>query len=250
MNRLLLTTTCGLLLALSFAPALSAQGGPPMITDDPGTPGDGHWEVNTALTLERRSGERVAELPLLDINYGLGERVQLKYEASWLVEKVEGESSHSGVSNSLAGVKWRFYDAGEHGLAISTYPQIEFHNPGSRADERGLAEHGTMHLLPLEFQKDLGPVGVNWEIGREFHNKADDDVWIYGVAVGHAFGENYEVAAELHGTRNRKFDRSECVANFGVRAKLTEQSRLLLSIGRELHNHFESRATLVSYLGW
>ena len=25
-----------------------AQGGPPLITDDPGTPGDGHWEINIA----------------------------------------------------------------------------------------------------------------------------------------------------------------------------------------------------------
>jgi len=25
-----------------------AQGGPPMVTDDPDTPGDGHWEINLA----------------------------------------------------------------------------------------------------------------------------------------------------------------------------------------------------------
>ena len=47
-----------------------AQGGPPMLTDDPGTPGDGHWEINIA-TLSDHSGDTwTYALPLLDINYG------------------------------------------------------------------------------------------------------------------------------------------------------------------------------------
>lgn len=29
-----------------------AQGGPPMITDDPGTPGSGRFEINLAVALE------------------------------------------------------------------------------------------------------------------------------------------------------------------------------------------------------
>jgi hypothetical protein len=49
-----------------------AQGGPPMITDDPGTPGDGHWEINIAATGRHASSFTEAELPLIDINYGLG----------------------------------------------------------------------------------------------------------------------------------------------------------------------------------
>src|SRR4051794_37439935 len=79
---------------------LAAQGGPPMITDDPGTPGDGHWEINVALTTERRPGERVTEMPLVDINYGIGDRLQLKYEAAWL-RVDDGAERHDGLSNSL-----------------------------------------------------------------------------------------------------------------------------------------------------
>jgi hypothetical protein len=39
-----------LALACLFADILTvhAQGGPPMITDDPGTPGNGQWEINVA----------------------------------------------------------------------------------------------------------------------------------------------------------------------------------------------------------
>jgi len=45
--------------------AVLAQGGPPLITDDPGTPGDGKWEINLALTAEKRRRERSYESPLL-----------------------------------------------------------------------------------------------------------------------------------------------------------------------------------------
>ena len=62
-----------------------AQGGPPLITDDPETPGNGHWEINVAWTLSQKQNERLFAIPLLDINYGFGEHVQLKAEVPWLV---------------------------------------------------------------------------------------------------------------------------------------------------------------------
>jgi len=224
------------------------QGGPPMITDDPGTPGDGHWEINVATTVERRPGERVNEMPLLDLNYGIGDRVQLKYEGSWLVRKAAGEPSVSGLSDSLMGVKWRFYDAGEHQLAVSTYPQLGFANPGSRSADRGLTEGDTTLLLPLEFQKDLGLLEWNAEVGREFHRHGGDDIWLFGLVAGHSFGEKLELAAEIHGTANAGFGGSELTANFGLRTRLAEHCTLLVSVGREFHNDFEPRLTLVGYL--
>ena len=53
--------------------------GPPLITDDPGTPGDGRWEINLPITLEQTRSQRLFEAPLFDINYGLGERTQESY---------------------------------------------------------------------------------------------------------------------------------------------------------------------------
>ena len=80
----LLHSLCLPLGFLASLVGLHAQGGPPMLTDDPGTPGDGHWEINTAVTTEQRPGERSSEPPLLDLNYGIGDRIQLKYEAAWV----------------------------------------------------------------------------------------------------------------------------------------------------------------------
>ena len=234
---------------IAAAPSGFGQGGPPMITDDPGTPGNGHWEINVATTVERRPGEHVAEMPLLDLNYGIGDRVQLKYEGSWLVKQAAGESETSGPSDSLVGVKWRFYDGGEHQLAVSTYPQLGFANPGSRSADRGLTEGDTILLVPFEFQKDLGPLEWNAEVGREFHRHGGDDIWLFGLAAGHSFGEKLELAAEIHGTANAGFGGAELTANFGLRMRLAEHCTLLVSVGREFHNDFEPRLTLIGYLG-
>ncbi|HET7232126.1 MAG TPA: hypothetical protein VFJ16_19120 [Longimicrobium sp.] len=57
------------LLALAGAPSLAwAQGGPPLMTDDPGTPDPGTWEVNVAVTGDLTSAGRGYELPVFDVN--------------------------------------------------------------------------------------------------------------------------------------------------------------------------------------
>jgi hypothetical protein len=46
--------------------------GPPLLADDTDTPGDKHWEINAAFTIEKRQTELTYEAPILDINYGIG----------------------------------------------------------------------------------------------------------------------------------------------------------------------------------
>src|SRR4051812_6477651 len=53
-------------LILAFAVTGRAQGGPPMITDDTGTVPKGHFEINTAFTLEVGEHGRVWGAPLID----------------------------------------------------------------------------------------------------------------------------------------------------------------------------------------
>ncbi len=224
---------------------LLAQGGPPMITDDPGTPGDKHWEINVALTTERRPGETATEMPLVDINYGVGDRIQLKYEASWL--RVNDGTAREGMSNSLAGVKWRFYDGGEKAWSVSMYPQIEFNNPGSHSDDRGLADHGTSFELPFQVMKDFGPFEFNADLGYVVHPHENE--WFGGVVIGREVSHGVELAAELHFDADEHFGDAVLTANLGARVDLSEKCTLLVSVGRELSNPVEPRATLVGYLG-
>jgi len=60
---------------LSLSPPLLA--GPPLETDDPATPCTDRWKINVSTTLEKRR-DAWEWTPLLDFNYGVGERIQLK----------------------------------------------------------------------------------------------------------------------------------------------------------------------------
>jgi len=150
-------------LAISAAPTL-AQGGPPLITEDPGTPGAGNWEINIASVVEQTETEQVIKAPLLDINYGLGERIQLKYEIPWVFRDPDSAESVNGLGNSEVGVKYRFLNYDDDGLSMSVYPQYSFHNPTS-SDERGLVGDPEL-LLPMQVARPIGSFEVTAEFGR------------------------------------------------------------------------------------
>jgi hypothetical protein len=235
------------LIAAGISPA-HAQAGPPMITDDPGTPGDGHWEINIATLSDHTGGTTTYQLPLLDINYGVGDRAQFKYEMPWVVQHRNGDD-RSGVGNGLAGIKWRFFDGSEEGWQISTYPQVEFNSPESKSPRRGLADAGTSWLLPFEFERKLGSVDIDFEGGRWFRSAVQADSWTAGFVVGREVSKSVEVVAELHDEAAVSHSGEELILNFGARWDFSERNTLLLSAGRDLHNSLGETSTLLSYVG-
>jgi hypothetical protein len=237
----------GLLLALWPAPRLLGMGSPPLITDDPDTPGDGHWEINIGLSTERRPGLCLSELPLLDLNYGIGDRLQLKYEMPYLRLSEDGSPTQSDFGNSDFGVKWRFYDAGEKGAKVSVYPQLEFNNPGSSSKDKGLVESGSAFKLPFEFQREFGGFDVVAEAGREF--SSGGDTWLYGISVSHGLSEKVELGVELAGEADCSGPGSVLATNVAIVVNLSERTSLMFSVGRELHNRTEDKATFLGYVG-
>jgi hypothetical protein len=228
---------------------LRAQGGPPMITDDPGTPGNGHWEINLAWTDQQAPGSTLVGLPLLDANFGVGDRIQLNYQASWNELRNADEPGQSGMSDSQLAVKWRFYDAGDTGLQVSTYPRITFVNPGSDSDRRGTADPDTTFLLPFEVRRDFGAVSVNADFGYTFSNAMEDRGWMCGLCVGHDIIKGWEVDAEFHLTASAGLHRSEAILNAGTRYDFTEHATLMLAVGSDAHNTLGPRISLLTYVG-
>jgi len=234
-----------MLAALSLPSA--AQGGPPFITDDPGTPGDGNWEINVAAYAERHPDERIYNAPILDMNYGLGDRIQLKYQVPYLVDGVNDGPTRSGLGQSLAGVKWRFYENPEKGLEISTYPQLEFNNPTSSL-ERGLVANGTRFYLPIEITKKVGPLVVNPEIGYWFADKAGA-AWASGVVVGREVSQRLELDGELYATANTNGSDHWNTFDGGGRYKLGEHFVLLFMAGRSFRGPASGQPQFFGYLG-
>jgi hypothetical protein len=251
-NSPLRTLLCrvGFAVALSLGATTASWGigSPPLITDDPGTPGKGHWEINVGYSMANRPGQRDTELPLLDFNYGFAEGWQIAYEVPYLTQHTEGEERLAGWGNSGLGVKWRFHDGGETGFSTSVSPRAEFNTPGTNSRDRGLVESGTTFVLPFEFEKAIGPVTLNLEAGHEF--RTDADSWIYGVAVSRDMAPKLAAGIELAGTASSSLDRSSLTLNVGLAFDVNEKNSFMVSVGRELHNHAEARASFVGYFGW
>lgn len=105
----------------ALATMAHAQGGPPFRTDDPDTPGNKHWEINFGWIGDRNPQSGSYAVPDVDVNYGLGDRLQLKYELPLVLTETRAlpaTPSHpatpgrviGGLGESLFGVKWRFYE--------------------------------------------------------------------------------------------------------------------------------------------
>jgi hypothetical protein len=236
------------LFALAYSSGVLGEGGPPMITDDPGTPGNGNWEINVAWLGEHDAVATTQNAPLLDLNYGLGARIQLKYEVPWLLVHGAGADSASGIGDSLAGVKWRFYDTGDpQRWQVSMYPQYEFNSAGG-SDRRGVLERGAHWLLPLEFQRNFGIVDLNFEFGRTLTTQgAAQDDWFGGVVVGRKLTPRFETMLELQGTFARNFNRNSVILNSGVRYKIAGPFTLLAAVGSGIGGN--ERPAWIGYLG-
>ncbi len=196
---------------MCFRSLALAQGGPPFRSDDPDTPGNKRWEINTVFEGDRNPFEGLYSVPNIDLNYGLGNRIQLKFELPLAIEESRGPSGHvaAGLGNSLLGVKWRFYahhpkseesgqiDKKEANFGISTYPQLLLNNPTGSV-RRDIVEPGPQFLLPVEANAKIGPIRISGEYGYWFTNAKVPNSWIRGVIVGHEFKSKTELYLELY----------------------------------------------------
>lgn len=217
-----------------------------MLTDDPGTPGDGKWEINVAAMLEHAGDTTTWALPLIDANYGVGDRIQLNFQLPYLIEHRRGEDGEAGLGNGQVALKWRFFDAGEDGWQISMYPRVDAPMP---ANHSALATPGVSYLLPFEFEHKIGGFGVNFEVGRWLHPSPDEDTWIGGLAIGREVSKELELIAELHDEAAVHGDGDELALNFGARWTLSERCTILASAGTDLHNGLGDRVSALAYLG-
>jgi hypothetical protein len=237
----------GLVIFLGLLPAIAlAQGGPPMLTDDPDTPGPGYWEINLSSIFNKFRSETHILAPYADINYGVGKRIQLKFEIPWLTVHQEGQSNGGGPGDSIVGLKWRFFGHEGKWLAWSTYPQLEAPT-GNWTARRGIENEGWQFLLPTEFTFQIKRVELNGEAGRNFTQMAGNG-WIAGLLTEVEFHPHFELLAEAHADQAGQGP-TELTANFGARVKLTEQLVLLTSAGHDVHGAPEDRALLHVYLG-
>jgi hypothetical protein len=233
---------------LFLATSAFAQGGPPYYTNDPGTPGNMNWEINLGYMPFFYSNNSVSHTPDVDINFGIGDRIQLTYENAWLRVQNPGSAIKFGLGQSNPGVKWRFYDTGEDGLGISIFPQFFLNNPDN-AVRRGITSPNDSFLVPAELTKKIGPVDIDFEIGYLAAVHKGPNGWITGLVVGHEFTPKLEIDVELYNQGDFHPSQNQPVFDFGGRYKLHSPIILLFMAGRSFEAASPIHAYFVGYFG-
>lgn len=249
-----------------FASLSRAQGGPPFITDDPGTVPVHHWEVNIGWMADHNPSHASYAVPNFDFNYGLAPRVQLKYEVPIAAATDEHNTTVAGLGESLLGIKLRPYEhhtAGEPrtdenmNFAIGTYPQVSLNNP-SASVRRGVVDPGPQYYLPLEVVAKFGPLALNGEVGRWIGNRHIPDRWGRGLIAGHEFDDRLELYGELYDLSDvNSIDHEplgrEMTIGAGGRQVLDHSGhlRLLFMAGRSVHHvrSTNNEPNWIAYLG-
>jgi hypothetical protein len=239
----------GVVIALALAPggSLWAQAGPPFLTNDPGTPGDGHWEINLgAMQLSEHQSSNT-QLPQIDANLGIGERLQLTYEVPYVFASATGEPQHGGWGNSVLGLKWRFFDQGDKGWQLATFPQLTLARSAS-AVQNGLATEGPRLFVPLEVSRQVGPLVVDFEAGYFFARNGPEER-ILGLVVGGTVTTQLELDAELYSDRVMGAPPGDTTLDLGVRYHLHPAFILLAMAGRSINGNSDGHSQFFGYLG-
>ncbi len=247
MKRLFPAAVAGLCCAL--LPGLRvahAQAGPPYITNDPGTPGNGNWEINLASMTTRSAGVTAWQIPQIDLNFGLGDRIQLTYEIPYVVQGSSDAPQASGWSNAYPGIKWRFFDQGAGGWQMSIFPQFETAGSAS-AQGKGIAAEGSRFLLPFEVAKSVGPLDLDFEAGYYFAHRGPAER-ILGFVAGHRFTPRLELDVELYNDHAMGALPDFTTLAVGGRYRLGRGFILLFMAGRSIANS-RGEIDFMSYLG-
>jgi hypothetical protein len=246
-------------------PVEMVVGSPPMVSDDTGTPGNGNWEINVVLAGDISKDSKAFELPLIDINYGIGDRLQLKYEVPYVVtcnarfdENGERTTKQaSGVSSSNVGVKYRFYDNERSSLSLACYPQVEFRTPGSKFEgepdedgEGGVAEEGVTCVLPILLTKEFQRVSITANLGAE-RTTEDNHVGIdASFGVGTRLTDQLAVMGEIAGQDLNQAEERRILLNVGFRLKISAEQAFVGSVGHDIQDDANGQKHLFMTLAY
>lgn len=169
-----------------------------MITDDPGTPGNRHWETTiwrlpSRICLTKWS----LEAPAIDLNYGWA--IRLTFQASAALLKRSHHGLVGGIGGQEAAVKWRFLDEDRNGVDMSMFPRLLF-NVLQSSIGRGLAEDGTRFRFRFRWAKKFGRLDLDAEFGPLFSSAGRGEL-LYGVVGGTELTKTTSLMAKVQPPR-------------------------------------------------
>jgi hypothetical protein len=236
----------GLLALCATAVPLRALAGPPFDTDDPAPTDYRNYEIYSGVTTHQDTGVGTAELPFLEINYGLMPNVQFSVHAGDAQQIAPQTTSAYGFEDFETGLKVRFVQETAHAPQISFYPQVTVATGVSGVG----AGHGTL-FLPLWAQKTIGKVTVFGGGGFDFDRDATGNGdWQAGLAAMYPVTPDDTIGMEF--TRTTPHDAySQSDIGVGYIHMLGAVHALLFSVGHSYGTqpHYRGYAAYGWFLG-
>jgi len=217
---------------------------PPLEVDDPSTPGCNRWEINILVGGDISRSQTTWDLPLLDINYGIGDNLQLKYELPF-VNNVSDDVSASAIGESRAGIKYMFFEDERSETQFAVYPQASFVQSNADVVKKGLASPGSIFTLPVLMstrigQTALGKVDLTANLAFNASTKSDTANYLsasvgVGTPIFNRAALMGELATEQALARVSDESRAQLLrADLGVMTPISKQFLLFGSIGHSL----------------
>ncbi len=214
---------------------------PPLNVDDPATPGCNRWEINVVADGDISKDQKEFELPLLDINYGIGDNLQLKYEVPYSNSQ-SGGSSTAQVGESKVGVKYAFFNDEAAELELAFYPQVALITPSDSEESKRLQ---TITTLPVLMTKKLGQVtqgdvSLTANLAYNLSKKPDTKDFIaasvgIGLPLTNRLSAMTEIATEQSFASDEEGNRAAVIkANLGVVTTLSKKFLVFASIGHSI----------------
>jgi hypothetical protein len=192
--RLLITVNMSFILLILIDSRL-AHAAPPLVTDDAAVIDLGGWEYILSVIGDSRPAVDSAELPSLEVSYGIAESMQLTGVLARQVIEERGSKSQSGWGYGQIGYKWRFYGDDDGALAFT--PAYSFPvNSSSRI--RGLVEDVRVLSLPLVGTITRGHWEFSAQASLDISSNSTNGIG-YGVATGYTLTETFSLLAEIYG---------------------------------------------------
>ena len=217
----------GMLATVLLMLSATAWPGPPMIGEDPGILEPGQWEIIVAMNGESRPSTESAELPVLDVTYGLTPNTQISVLLPRQHIEPRGESSRTGWGNGQIGYKWRFFSNETVELAVAP---LYSHPLDHGSTVRGLVEDVSILSLPVVASLAAGEWTWNVQLGYAI-TSTSTNLWDYAVTLGHPLGRSAQLFLEAWGTADDNFDNSAMNYRVGLDFAFSERTHLLAAIG-------------------
>ena len=140
--------------------------------------------------------ETSIDMPEIDLNYGVGEHIQLTLQNAPVLLKRSGHGLIGGLCSTEAAIKWRFLDEATSGVDMSMFPRVIF-NVAQSSVRRGLAEDGTRFKFRFKLRRRLAD--CTWMLSsvreRPLLGRSE---WLYGIVCGFDLAKPTMLMAELH----------------------------------------------------